>query len=60
MFQGNKKVLEVFQDFKNPVVLHKQHQKSLTLFFVIAPTMSGQTMPESVPTPLEIPMRMLA
>lgn len=31
-----------------------------TLCFVIAPTMSGHTIPESVPTPLEIPMSMLA
>ena len=32
----------------------------LTLCFVIAPTMSGQTMPDNVPTPLEMPMRILA
>lgn len=32
----------------------------LTLCFVMAPTISGQTIPDKVPTPLEIPMRILA
>lgn len=32
----------------------------LTLFLVIAPTMRGQTIPERVPTPLEMPISMLA
>lgn len=31
-----------------------------TLFFVIAPTIIGQTIPDKVPTPLEIPIKMLA
>lgn len=31
-----------------------------TLCFVMAPTMMGHTMPDNVPTPLEMPMRMLA
>lgn len=31
-----------------------------TLCLVIAPTISGHTIPESVPTPFEIPMSMLA
>lgn len=33
---------------------------SPTLFFVMAPTIRGQTIPDRVPTPLEIPIRMLA
>lgn len=32
----------------------------LTLFFVIAPTIIGHTIPDKVPTPLEIPINMLA
>lgn len=32
----------------------------LTLCLVIAPTMSGQTIPDRVPTPLEMPISMLA
>lgn len=31
-----------------------------TLCLVMAPTMMGHTMPDNVPTPLEMPMRMLA
>lgn len=31
-----------------------------TLFFVSAPTIKGHTIPDSVPTPLEMPIRMLA
>lgn len=31
-----------------------------TLFFVIAPTIIGQTIPDKVPTPLEMPIKMLA
>lgn len=34
--------------------------KALTLCFVIAPTISGHTMPDKVPTPLEMPIRILA
>lgn len=32
----------------------------LTLFFVIAPTMIGQTIPDNVPTPFEMPIKILA
>lgn len=38
----------------------KETASALTLFLVMAPTISGQTMPDSVPTPLDMPMRMLA
>lgn len=34
--------------------------QAFTLCFVMAPTISGQTIPDKVPTPLEMPMRMLA
>lgn len=32
----------------------------LTLFFVIAPTIIGHTIPDNVPTPFEIPIKILA
>ena len=32
----------------------------LTLFFVIAPTIIGQTIPDNVPTPFEMPIKILA
>lgn len=35
-------------------------QESPTLCLVIAPTIRGHTIPDRVPTPLEIPMRILA
>lgn len=35
-------------------------QELLTLFLVMAPTIRGHTMPDRVPTPLEMPMRILA
>lgn len=31
-----------------------------TLFFVIAPTIIGHTIPDNVPTPFEIPIKILA
>lgn len=34
--------------------------RARTLCLVMAPTMMGHTMPDNVPTPLEMPMRMLA
>ena len=35
-------------------------ESASTLCLVMAPTIRGHTIPESVPTPLEMPMRMLA
>lgn len=35
-------------------------QDVLTLFLVMAPTIRGHTIPDRVPTPLEMPIRMLA
>lgn len=35
-------------------------QEPLTLFLVMAPTIRGHTIPDRVPTPLEMPIRMLA
>lgn len=35
-------------------------QEVLTLFLVMAPTIRGHTIPDRVPTPLEMPIRMLA
>lgn len=52
-------------EYKNKILFEKSHRMLrtrmfLTLCLVIAPTMSGQTIPDRVPTPLEIPISMLA